>query len=90
MFAAASARALAAVVEAGAKILIEEPWRVSRILPAADQMTIEDLVGQIAGSSRAGPPADLNRAIALAQLHVALKSARFHLAWTRWRDRSER
>jgi hypothetical protein len=90
IFAAAAARSIATLVEAGARILAEEPWRVSRILPGADGMTIEELVGQVARRCRAGAPADLNRAIALAQLRVALQSAQFPSVWARWRRQSER
>jgi hypothetical protein len=89
-FAAAAASSLAAVVEAGVKILIEQPWRVARIVPGADRMTIDGLVGHIARRGRADAAAEFDRSIALAQLHAALKSRRFHLAWARWRRQSER
>ena len=89
-FAATATGSLAEIVEAGARILIGEPWRVSRIVPGADAMTIDDLVAQVARRCSAGAPADIDRAIALAQLHAALRSSRFHSAWAHWRGQSER
>ena len=80
-----AASAIAAVIEAGAAILIAEPWRIRRIVRGADDMTIDELLDQLARRRRAGAPADLNRAIALAQLNLALKSPRFCAIWADWR-----
>ena len=77
--------ALAAIVDAGARALLREPWRAARIIPGADNLTVEELAAAMARKSRAGPPADFNAAIALAQLAVALKSWQFRAVWTDWR-----
>jgi hypothetical protein len=78
---ALAAKALAAIVETGASILVAEPWRVARIIRGADDMSIHELAAQLARRRRAGPPADLNRAIALAQLALVLKSPGFCTMW---------
>jgi hypothetical protein len=84
-FAASAASAVAAVVDVGAEILVREPWRVGRIVRRADEMTIEELADHTA-RRRLTPPADLNLAIAIAQLSFALASPRFRAAWTKWRN----
>jgi hypothetical protein len=86
-YATRAAGSVAAVVEAGALILIAEPWRIARIVRAADDMTAEELAGEIARRRRLAPPADINRAIAFAQLALALKSPRFCMIWAAWRLR---
>jgi hypothetical protein len=78
--------ALAAILDAGAEALLLEPWRVGRIIRGAHDLTIDELAAQAARRSRAGPPVDLNLAIALAQLRLALKSPQFRAAWTNWRN----
>ena len=85
---ALAAKALAAIVETGASILVAEPWRVARIIRGADDMSIHELAAQLARRRRAGPPADLNRAIGMAQLALALKSPRFCAIWAARRDGS--
>jgi hypothetical protein len=80
--------ALAAIVDAGASILLAEPWRVARIIRGADKMTIHELAAQLARRG-GGPPADLNRAIALAQLALALKSPTFCATWAARREGSQ-
>jgi hypothetical protein len=79
-----AANALAAIIDAGAQALMTEPWRVGRIIGGAQNLTIDELGAQAARRRRAAP-ADLNRAIALAQLSLALKSPLFGAAWTNWR-----
>jgi hypothetical protein len=78
--AAPAAEALAAIIETGARILVAEPWRAARIVPGAGEMTIDELAGHLARRRRARP-ADLNRAIAFAQLSLALKAPQFRGAW---------
>ena len=80
--------ALAAIVEAGAAILAAEPWRAARIIRGADAMTVHELAAQLARRRRAPPPADLNRAIGMAQLALALKSPRFCAIWAARQDGS--
>jgi hypothetical protein len=84
-FPARAADALSAVVEAGASILIQEPWRVGRIIRDAEAMTFEALCESLARRRAMAPPADFNRAIALAQLALAMKSPVFHACWVAWR-----
>jgi hypothetical protein len=79
-----AANALAAIIDAGAQALIAEPWRVGRIIGGAQNLDIDELAARTARRRRAAP-ADLNRAIALAQLSRALKSPLFRDAWTNWR-----
>ena len=85
-----AARAVAAVVEAGAAILIAEPWRIARIVRDADDMTEDELGAEIARRRSAGPPADMNRAIAFAQLALAMKAPKFGAAWAAWRSGRDR
>ena len=80
-----AAGALAAVIEAGAKILVAEPWRAGRIMPGAADMTFDELLSAFA-RRRAAPLVDINRAIAFAQLARALESFRFRTAWDAWRN----
>jgi hypothetical protein len=79
-----AAGALAAVVDAGAKILIAEPWRAARIMRGPGDMTFDELSSAFARRRRA-PFADLNRGIAFAQLGRALASPCFRAAWDEWR-----
>jgi hypothetical protein len=83
---ATASDAIAAIVDAGARALIAEPWRAGRIIRETHELTIDELAAQAAHRRRAGPPADLNQAIALAQLILALKSPRFCAAWTDLRN----
>ena len=83
-----AANALAAIVDAGAKALIAEPWRASRIIRGAQHLSIEELAAQATRRRRAAP-SDLNQAIALAQLSRALQSTLFRDAWTKWRGGAE-
>jgi len=80
-----AASALAAVIEAGAKILVAQPWRAGRIIPHAEAMTFDELASAV-GRRRAAAYADLNRAIAFAQLGRALASPCFRAAWDEWRS----
>jgi hypothetical protein len=80
---APAAKALAAVIEAGARILVAEPWRAARIVPGAGEMTIDELAGHLARRRRARPT-DFNRAIAFAQLSLALKAPQFRGAWAKF------
>jgi hypothetical protein len=80
-----ASRAIAAIVEEGAGILAAQPWRVGRIIGGAEAMTIDELAARIVSRGVAGAPADFNRALALAQLGLALKSPRFRAAWADWR-----
>ena len=79
--AALASDAVTAVIETGAKILLAQPWRVARIVRGADEMTIDELTAHLRRRGRGGPPADLNLAIAVAQLSLALKSQRFQAVW---------
>ena len=79
-----AANALAAIIDAGAQALIAEPWRASRIIRDAEYLTIDELDARMARRRRAAP-ADINQAIALAQLSRALKSPLFRRRWTSWR-----
>jgi hypothetical protein len=79
--AALAADAIAAIIDAGARTLIAQPWQVARIVRRAGEMTIEELTAHIARRRRATPPADLNLAIAIAQLSCALNSPKFRAAW---------
>lgn len=84
--AAPASRALAAVIEAGARRFIAEPWRIARLVRGADEMTAPELCAALARRRRAGPPADLNLAIAWAQLSAALGTPAFEAAWRAWRS----
>jgi hypothetical protein len=88
IFAATADSALASVIDAGAAILLEQPWRVARVIRGARAMTFDQLA-EAARRPRATPPADFNRAIALAQVARALKSPAFRAAWARWREAAE-
>ena len=79
-----AASAIAAIIDAGVQALIAEPWRAGRIIGGAQHLTIDELDARTARRRRAAP-ADLNQAIALAQLSRALKSPLFRDAWTNWR-----
>jgi hypothetical protein len=79
-----AANALAAIIEAGVQALIAEPWRVGRIIGGAQNLDMDALAARTARRRRAAP-ADLNQAIALAQLSRALQSPLFRNAWTNWR-----
>ena len=79
-----AANALAAIIDAGVQALIAEPWRVGRIIGGAQNLDIDALAARTARRRRA-TPADLNQAIALAQLKRALKSPLFGAAWADWR-----
>ena len=79
-----AANALAAIIEAGVQALIAEPWRAGRIIGGAQDLDIDALAARTARRRRAAP-ADLNQAIALAQLSRALKSPLFRGAWANWR-----
>jgi hypothetical protein len=79
-----AANALAAIIDAGVQALIAEPWRVGRIIGGAQNLDIDALAARTARRRRA-TPADLNQAIALAQLSRALKSPLFRSAWANWR-----
>ena len=81
----AASDAIGIVIDAGARILPAEPWRVIRIMRGADAMTIAELCAEVARRRRATPSSDLNRAIALAQLSRALESPDFLAAWAEWR-----
>lgn len=83
-----AADALAAVIEAGARILIAEPWRAGRIVPGAEDMTFDEISSTVA-RRRQTPFADLNRAIAFAQLRRALASPGFRTAWDASRSRQQ-
>jgi hypothetical protein len=76
-FAAEAASAVEAVVEAGAKRLIAEPWRVARIVRGAEAMTFQELAAEAARRRALPPNPDFNRALAFAQLSRALKSPAF-------------
>jgi hypothetical protein len=82
--AALASGAVAAVIDAGAKILIAEPWRAARIIRGAEALTFDELATHFA-RRRAAPFADFNRAIAFAQLGRALESPYFRTAWDEWR-----
>ena len=83
-FAASASAALAAAIEAGARLFIAEPWRVGRLIRGADTMTVGELRAHVERRGRAGAPADLNQAIALAQLRLALEAPTFEAAWSGW------
>jgi hypothetical protein len=74
---AAAAGAIEAIVEAGARRLIAEPWRVARIIRGAYAMTFRELAAESARRRALPPPADFNRALALAQLARALEAPSF-------------
>jgi hypothetical protein len=76
--------AVASVVHAGASILGREPWRVARIVRGAEAMTIGEIRAHGARRRRGAPPADLNLAIALAQLSLALAAPSFEAVWMAW------
>jgi hypothetical protein len=88
ILAASASSAIGAIIEAGASLFIAEPWRIARIIRGADDMMIDELMGRVAKRRRAGPPADINLAIAVAQLSLALKSPLFLTAWADWRRRA--
>ena len=84
-FAAPASGALAAAIEAGARLFAEQPWRAARLIRGADAMTAPELRAALARRRAAGPPADLNLGIALAQLSLALEAPTFAEAWGAWR-----
>jgi hypothetical protein len=77
-----AAAAIEAVIETGVQRLIAEPWRVSRIIRDAEELTIDQLRGEIARRRNLPPPRDFNRALALAQLARALDRPGFEAAWS--------
>lgn len=83
--AARAAAAVEAIVETGAALLIDEPWRASRIVRDAESLSFEALRNEVARRRALPPPADFNRALALAQLARALNRQGFAAAWMRWR-----
>jgi hypothetical protein len=85
-FTAPASSAVAAVIEAGARLFIAQPWRVARVVRGADAMTAPELCAHMARRRRAAPPADFNLAIALAQLSLALQAPAFAAAWADWRS----
>jgi hypothetical protein len=87
-FTAPASDAVAAVIEAGARLFIAQPWRVARVVRGADAMTASELCAHMAQRRRGGPPADLNLAIAFAQLSRALQAPAFAATWADWRSRS--
>lgn len=84
-----ASEAFGAVVEAGVAVLLAEPWRIARIIRGAQTMTLHELAAEIARKRRAGPPVDINRAIAFAQLARAAKSPGFAEIWAAWREERE-
>ncbi|HLW90324.1 MAG TPA: hypothetical protein VKS78_03355 [Roseiarcus sp.] len=80
-FAPDAKAAVEAVIVAGAKLLIEEPWRVSRIIRGADAMTFPELAAETKRRRALSSPADFNRALALGQLARALEAPAFVVAW---------
>ncbi len=85
-FAAPASGAIAAIIEAGARLFIAQPWRVARLIRGADAMTASELCAELARRRRVGPPADVNLAIALAQLSLASQAPTFEEAWGAWRS----
>ena len=83
-----AAAAIEAVIEAGAARLIAEPWRVNRIIRGAEGLALEQLRAKIAWRRALPPPADFNRALALAQLARALDKPSFAATWSSERTRS--
>jgi hypothetical protein len=77
---APAARALDALVQAGADLLQKEPWRAGRIIRGGEGLTLTALRAEVA-RRRALPPADFNRALALAQLVCAIGRPDFSAAW---------
>jgi hypothetical protein len=82
----AACEAVAAIVEAGARILASQPWRVRRIVGDADALTCDELAARVAQRRGAARPCDPNSAIALAQLSRALHCPSFREGWERWRN----
>src|SRR5581483_9877427 len=80
-----AAAAVEAIVETGAALLVAEPWRANRIVRGADGLSLEALRNEVARRRARPPPADFNRALALAQLARALDRDAFAAAWMRWR-----
>ncbi len=80
-----AAAAVEAIVETGAALLIAEPWRASRIVRGAESLSFEALRREVARRRALPPPADFNRALALAQLARALDREAFAAAWARSR-----
>jgi hypothetical protein len=78
-----AAGAVGAIIDAGAKLLIAEPRRVGRVIRGAEQMTLDELAAEAARRRVGPPPADFNRALALAQLARALETPDFAAAWAR-------
>ena len=74
--------AVEAVIEAGAALLIAEPWRVNRIIRGAEGLTLEQLRAKIAWRCAPPSPADFNRALALAQVARALDEPSFATMWS--------
>ena len=71
-------------IQAGAAILAVEPWRVGRIIRGADGMTFQELATEASRRRALPPPADLNRALALAQLICALERPGFAACWAEY------
>jgi hypothetical protein len=76
-------QAVEAALRTGAAILAAEPWRIGRIIRGADDLTLQELAGEVVRRRRLPPPADFNRVVALAQLARALEFPGFA---ARWRD----
>jgi hypothetical protein len=82
----AACEAVAAIVEAGARSLTAQPWRVRRVIGGADTLSFDELAARVAQRGCAARPSDPNPAIALAQLNRALHSPSFRAAWADWRN----
>ena len=82
-----ASRSIETIVEAGAALLIAEPWRVGRIVRGAESLTLTELRNEAARRRSFGAPADFNRSLAFAQLARALERQAFATAWTKWRAR---
>lgn len=80
--ASSASAAVEAIIEAGAARLIAEPWRVNRIICGAERLTLEQLRTKLAWRRALPPPADFNRALALAQLARALDEPSFAATWS--------
>jgi hypothetical protein len=83
-FASRAAEGVEAVIEAGAALLVAQPWRVNRIIRGAESLSFDELAGEAARRRALPPSSDFNRALALAQLGRALKRPAFQEAWGRF------
>lgn len=78
------------LVASHARILIEEPWRVARIVHDADSLDFGDLCTAIARRFDHAPPKLFDEMLALKSLNRAIQDEQFVDVWEAHRARYEK